>query len=476
MQTLALKTINGGQICIDRQDLERSVSAPLVYSESPDYDATRSVWNAMIDRRPSVIVRAGSETDVGDVIRFASERAARLSIRSGGHNIAGSAVCDGGIVLDLRAMNNVHVDPEQRIARVGPGATLADIDKATQAFGLAVPTGINSTTGIAGLALGGGFGWTTRKLGLTIDNLRSAQIVTADGQIRTVSSEEHPDLFWAIRGGGGNFGVVTEFEFQLHPIGPEVFAGMVVHPLADADSVIERYQAAVASAPDDLTCWVVLRKAPPLPFVPERWHGREVLVLAMCYVGAVSDGDEATRILRQIGSPIAESVGPMPFTQWQKAFDPLLTEGARNYWKSHDVGEINGAAVKAIASAIERLPTDECEVFFGHIGGKATRFATTDTAWPNRSAHFAVNVHTRWRDPGDDERCVTWARRLYDALTPHAMGSRYVNFIAEGDSGDVRDLYGENFERLASIKAAVDPQNLLRANINIVPQGDQSSV
>ena len=233
MQTLALKTVNGGQICIDRQDLERTVSAQLVYSESPDYDATRSVWNAMIDRRPGVIVRAGSETDVSDVIRFASERAARLSIRSGGHNIAGSAVCDGGIVIDLRAMNHVHVDPERRIARVGPGATLADIDEATQAFGLVVPTGINSTTGIAGLALGGGFGWTTRKLGLTIDNLRSAQIVTADGQTRTASSEEHPDLFWAIRGGGGNFGVVTEFEFQLHPVGPEVFAGMVVHPLTE---------------------------------------------------------------------------------------------------------------------------------------------------------------------------------------------------------------------------------------------------
>lgn len=359
----------------------------------------------------------------------------------GGHNIAGSAVCDGGIVIDMRAINHVHVDPQGRTARVGPGATLADVDRATQEFGLLVPTRINSTTGIAGLTVGGGFGWTTRKLGLTIDSLQSARLVTADGVSRTASNQEHPDLFWAVRGGGGNFGIVTEFELQLHPIGPEVFAGMVVHPLADAAPVIERYQAAVAEASDDLTCWAVLRKAPPLPFVPESWHGREVLVLAMCYSGDVAKGDAATLPFRQIGNPLAEPLGPMQFTDWQKAFDPLLTEGARNYWKSHDVAAFDDAAVTAIVSAVETLPTDECEIFFGHIGGKATRIPTAATAWPNRSAHFAVNVHTRWRDPGDDHRCVAWARQLYNALIPHAMGSRYVNFIAEGDGGDVRDIY-----------------------------------
>jgi FAD/FMN-containing dehydrogenase len=476
MQTLTLKTLTGNPICIDRSDLEGAVRAPLVFPESPEYDATRSVWNAMIDRRPAVIIRAGSQSDVSDAVRFAADRSIRFAIRSGGHNIAGNAVCDGGIVIDLRAMNQVHVSPEQRTARVGPGATLAEVDQATQEFGLVVPTGINSTTGIAGLTVGGGFGWTTRKLGLTIDNLRSARLVTADGEVRTVSSEEHPDLFWAIRGGGGNFGVVTEFEFQLHPVGPEVFAGMVVHPLADAASVIEGYQAAVAGASDDLTCWAVLRKAPPLPFIPEKWHGREVLVLAMCYIGDVACGNSATRPAREIGNPVAESVGPIRFTEWQKAFDPLLTEGARNYWKSHDVAEFGSAAVSAIASAVKTLPTDECEIFFGHIGGRATRIATADTAWPNRSAHFALNVHTRWRDRGDDERCIAWARRIYDELTPHAMGSRYVNFIAEGDGGEVRELYGDNFERLASIKAAVDPHNRFRANVNIVPSGcDQSS-
>jgi FAD/FMN-containing dehydrogenase len=467
MQTLNLRTLNGSPICIDRQQLSDAIAAPLVFPDSPAYHATRAVWNAMIDRRPSVIVQAQNESDVSAAIRFAAQPRLAVAIRSGGHNIAGSAVCDDGLVIDLRAISHTVVNEAARTARVGPGATLADVDAATQAFGLVVPTGINSTTGIAGLTVGGGFGWTTRKFGLTIDNLRSVRVVTADGRARTASPQQNPDLFWALRGGGGNFGVVTEFEFDLHPVGPQVFAGMSVHPLADAQAVIEAYQALIADAADDLTCWAVLRKAPPLPFVPESWHGREVLVLAMCYIGRIEDGEQATRPLRDIGNPIAESVGPMLFADWQKAFDPLLTEGARNYWKSHDVAAFGAEAVDIITSAVSDLPTDECEVFFGHIGGQATRVAAANTPWPNRAPHFAVNVHTRWRNAADDDRSVRWARKLYDALTPHAMGTRYVNFVAAGDGGNARTLYGENFQRLADIKADVDPDNLFRANVDI---------
>ena len=467
MHELHLRKLGGAPIAIDDHELRDALDGQLMFPDSPGYDKSRALWNAMIDRRPGVIVQARSDQDVVATVRFAARHGLSLAVRSGGHNIAGKAVCDDGIVLDLRAMNLVSVDAAARRARVGPGATLGDVDAATQAHGLVVPTGINSTTGIAGLTLGGGFGWTTRKYGLTVDNLRSARVVTADGQVRVADERENPELFWAIRGGGGNFGVVTEFEFGLHPLGPEVFAGMVVHPLADAASVIPAYQTAVARAPDELTCWAVLRKAPPLPFLPPEWHGREILVLAMCYIGDATRGPEATQALRAIGKPVAESLGPMPFVDWQKAFDPLLTPGARNYWKTHDVATFSDSAIAIIQAAIGDLPSDECEIFFGHIGGQMTRVSEAATPWPNRKAHFAVNVHTRWQDPKDDQRCVAWARRLHEALAPHAMGSVYVNFIPEGDEALVRAAYGQNLERLQSIKGKLDPDNLFRANINV---------
>jgi FAD/FMN-containing dehydrogenase len=424
----------------------------------------------MIERRPAAIVRAANEKDVIRAVKFARTHRVLLGVKGGGHNIAGNALVDGGLVIDLGALRRVEVDAAARIARVEPGATLADVDRATQAHGLVVPTGINSTTGIAGLTLGGGFGWTTRKFGLTIDNLRSARIVTADGEILRVDRERHPDLFWAIRGGGGNFGVVTEFEFALHPAGPEVVAGMVVHPFADFAAVLAQYQSAIARASDDLTCWMVIRKAPPLPFLPSEWHGREVVVLAMCHIGPRADAEAATAELRKIGKPIADVVGPMPFAGWQGAFDPLLTPGARNYWKSHDVASFGTDAVDIIRSAIETLPTEECEVFLAHVGGAMTRVPAAATAWPNRAPHFVVNVHTRWRSPSDDERCRTWARRFHERLAPHAMGSVYVNFIPDGDTARVSDVYGPNFERLAAIKRLVDPANLFRTNQNIAPR------
>ena len=470
MSTIAFRTLNGSTVKLDRAAIEAALDAEVLFSDSAGYEDARAIWNAMIERRPAAIVRVTTEADVLNAVEFARANGVRLAVKGGGHNIAGSALADGGLVIDFSRMRNVEVDPAARTARVEPGATLADVDRATQQHGLAVPTGINSTTGIAGLALGGGFGWTTRKLGLTIDNLRSARIVTAEGEIWQVDRERHPDLFWAIRGGGGNFGVVTEFEFALHPIGPEVVAGMVVHPFADLASVVKQYQSAVARASEDLTCWVVVRKAPPLPFLPSEWHGKEVVVLAMCHVGPRAEAEAATAELRKIGKPIADVVGPMPFVSWQAAFDPLLTPGARNYWKSHDVASFGDEAIEIIRDAVASLPTEECEVFLAHVGGAMTRVPTAATAWPNRAAHFVVNVHTRWRDATDDERCRAWARRFYDRLVPHAMGTLYVNFIPEGDEARVADAYGPNYERLATIKRRFDPANLFRANQNIVPR------
>jgi FAD/FMN-containing dehydrogenase len=400
-------------------------------------------------------------------VNFAREHNLAIAAKGGGHNIAGKALVDGGLVVDFQAMREVQVDPDRRTARVQPGATLGDVDRATQRHGLIVPTGVNSTTGIAGLTLGGGFGWMTRKYGLTIDNLRSARLVVASGKLLKVDRNEHADLFWAIRGGGGNFGIVTEFEFDLHAAGTTVLTGLVVHPFKDFFAVVRDYQRAVDAAPEELTCWVVSRKAPPLPFLPEQWHGKEVTILAMCYVGDIEKGEAATAAFRRIGSPIVEAVGPAPFADWQTAFDPLLTPGARNYWKSHDVAAFDDASLRIVANAVGELPSDECEIFFAHIGGAATRVASDDTPWPNRKAHYVVNVHTRWRDSNDDERCRNWARNLHRDLEPHAMGSVYVNFMPEGDEHRVAEAYGANYDRLTRIKRQVDPTNLFRANQNI---------
>lgn len=473
MSNIRLKTLDGPALEFDPTGLAGLSGCKLIAPDSPEYDERRAIWNAMIDRRPGLIAVAQSEQDVVSAVKFAALHGLLLTIRAGGHNIAGLALCDDALTLDLQDLNKVSVDPVALTATVQPGARLSDVDAATQAHGLAVPTGINSTTGISGLTLGGGFGWSSRKYGLTIDCLRSARVVLADGNVVVASREENEDLFWALRGGGGNFGVVTLFEFDLHPLGPEVFAGLIVHPLSDAQSVIGEMQREVARATDDLTVWTVLRKAPPLPFLPESWQGREVLILAFCFIGDPSQGPAAIDGLRKIGKPVAEHASVMPFADWQKSFDPLLTDGARNYWKSHDVRRFCEEAVEIITDAVSNLPSDECEIFFGHIGGMVTRVEPQATAWSNREPHFVVNVHTRWRDAADDERCVMWARNLFEALEPHAMGTRYVNFIPEGDERDeVQNAFGPNLYRLMKAKNSFDPKNLFRSNINLAGPGE----
>ncbi|TIS61350.1 MAG: FAD-binding oxidoreductase, partial [Mesorhizobium sp.] len=304
MNAMNFATLEGGKATVDAaalQALSAQIRGTVLREGDAAYDEVRGIWNGMIDRRPGLIACCVGTSDVVTAVNFARENGLLVSVRGGGHNIAGSAVCEGGLMIDLSLMKSVRVDVAAKRAWVGPGATLADVDRETQAFGLAVPTGINSTTGIAGLTLGGGFGWITRKFGLTIDNLVSADVVTADGKLLRASQSENPDLFWALRGGGGNFGVVTAFEFQLHQLGPQVLSGLVVHPFADAGKVLSEYRLALETAPDELTCWVVMRQAPPLPFLPAEWHGKEVLVLAMCYCGDIQAGEKETRKLRAIG-------------------------------------------------------------------------------------------------------------------------------------------------------------------------------
>jgi FAD/FMN-containing dehydrogenase len=392
-----------------------------------------------------------------------------VAVHGVGHNIAGNAVCDGGIMISLAGMKSVRVDPKAKRAWVEPGVTLGDLDNETQAYGLAVPVGINSTTGVGGLTLGGGFGWLSRKHGLTIDSLISVDVVTTAGDFVKASADENPDLFWGIRGGGGNFGIVTSFEFQLHPVGPEVMAGLIVHPFSDAGDVLRYYRDFAARAPDELSVWVVMRKAPPLPFLPEDVHGTEVVILAALYAGDMAEGEKALAPLRAFGNPIADVISPHPFTGFQAAFDPLLTPGVRNYWKSHDFLELSDDLLDTLIKYVGTLPDPQCEVFIAQMGGATNRIAPDATAYRHRDAEFIMNVHGRWENASDDDRCIGWCRELFQAATPYATGGVYVNFMTEEEEQRVAEAYGDSYQRLVALKKKYDPDNMLRLNQNIRP-------
>lgn len=470
--SIPLAKLSGGTTVIpgERLDaLKARIRGAVLTEQDEGYGAARSVWNAMIDRRPAIIARCVGAADVRAVVDFSREAGALISVRGGGHNIAGSAVCDGGVMIDLSAMKSVRIDPSDRTARVEPGVTLGEFDREAQAFGLITPTGINSTTGIAGLTLGGGFGWISRKFGLTADNLISADVVAADGRLLRAAEAENPDLFWAIRGGGGNFGVVTSFEFRLHPLGPEVMSGLIVYPLSEAAGMLRRYREIMASAPDELSCWFVLRSAPPLPFLPQEVHGTGIIAFAACYAGPMDAAEAAMQPLRQMGRPIADVIGPHPFTGWQGALDPLLAPGARNYWKSHSFKTLNDGAIATIVEYAARLPSPECELACAQLGGAINRISTEATAYPHRDIGFVLNIHTRWRQPTDDTECVAWTRSLFAALNPFATGGVYVNFMPEEERDRIASAYLGNSKRLAAIKAKYDPHNLFRINQNIRP-------
>jgi FAD/FMN-containing dehydrogenase len=436
---------------------------------SPGFEEACTIWNAMIERRPGLVIRCSSASEVSQAVRFAREHDLVLAVRGGGHNIAGNALCDGGVMLDLSPMKSVEVDRAARTARVGGGATLAEFDREAQAFGLATPLGVNSTTGVAGLTLGGGFGWLSRRFGLTIDNLLSAEVVLANGDVVRASATESPDLFWAIRGGGGNFGVVTSFEFRLHPVGPEVLAGLIVHPLDAAKDVLRFYRDFLPTTPDELVCWFVMRKAPPLPFLPAEWHGKEILALALCYSGDIKDGERLAAPLRKFGKPIADVIAPQPYAAWQTVLDPLLTPGLRNYWKSHDFAEVSEGLIDVLIAHARKLPDPNTEIAFAQLGGAVSRVPADATAYSHRDGQFVVNVHGRWEDPAKDAEVIGWARDLFRASAPFATGAVYVNFLTQEEGDRVRAAYGRNYDRLVKLKNRYDPRNLFRVNQNIRP-------
>lgn len=449
--------------------LKGKVKGRIVLPGDPSYDEVRKIWNAMIDRRPAVIVQCAEADDVPHAIMFARDNGLELSIRGAGHNIAGNAVCNDGVMIDLSTMTNVRVDAEKKRAYVEPGATLANFDEAVQAHGLATPVGINSTTGISGLTVGGGFGWLTRKYGMTIDNLVSADVITAEGKKLIASENESADLFWAIRGGGGNFGVVTQFEFELHPVGPEILAGLLVFPFDQAKQVMRQYREFIESAPTELSVWVVLRQAPPLPFLPKEVHGKEVVVLAIFYAGDITEGDKLITPLRRFGDAHGEHIGAQPYVQWQKAFDPLLTPGARNYWKSHNFTDLRDEALDTMIEFANRLPSPQCEIFIGLIAGAANRVPAEAMAYGHRDAKFVLNVHGRWDDAAHDESCIAWAREFFKASAPYASAGAYVNFMTEEEGDRIKAAYGLNYDRLVQIKKQYDPENIFHLNQNIKP-------
>ena len=472
MGSLRVAALSGGTVELDDAivaGLKSRLKGALLKLGDAGYDDARTIWNAMVDRHPALVAQCASATDVQEVVSFAGQYGLLVAIKGGGHNIAGNAVCDGGILIEFSRMKAVHVDAKARTARVEPGATLGDFDGEAQKHGLATPLGINSTTGVGGLTLGGGFGWLSRRFGMTVDNLLSCEVVLADGQLVRASDKDNPELFWALRGGGGNFGIVTSFEFKLHPVGPDVLAGLFVFALSDAASALKKYREYIKALGDDTTVWVVMRKAPPLPFLPPTVHGKEVIVFAAFHSGEEAAGRRALEPIRGFGTLVGEALGVQPYTGWQSAFDPLLTPGARNYWKSHNLAEIPDGLIMLLVEYIGNLPSDQCEIFLGGIGAATTRVSPSAMAYSQRDTIYAMNVHGRWDSPSDDDKCISWTRDFCKKTEPFATGGVYINFLTSDEMSRVKSAYGPNYDRMVTAKKKYDPKNFFRMNMNVSP-------
>jgi FAD/FMN-containing dehydrogenase len=444
----------------------------LIPPDHADYDVARAVWNGAIDRRPRLIARCLGTADVVAAVRFARDHDLEIAIRGGGHNVAGTAVCDDGIVIDLTAMRAVRVDPEGRSVWVQGGALWGDVDLETQAQGLATTGGIVSHTGVAGLTLGGGVGWLMRKHGLTVDNLLAADVVTAGGERVRASEHEHSDLFWALRGGGGNFGVVTSFELRLHPVGPSVLAGPILWDAADAREVLRLYRDFVRDAPDELGTVVRFGAAPPLPGIPEELHWRPVVMVGVCYAGSIEEGERVIRPLRASRIPLFDGMGPLPYVKFQSALDSTVVHGWSYYWKSTHLPEIRDELIDVIAEHAFSCSSPRSYAAMFHLKGAVSRVPEGATAFGNRQASHAITLDGVWR-PGEDfgDRDTAWAKRFFTALGRFREGV-YVNFLGgDEDPGRVREAYGESvYDRLVEVKTMYDPDNVFHHNQNIRPR------
>ncbi len=451
-------------------ELKAGFRGEIIRPEDAAYESARKVWNGMIDRRPGAIVRPTGAADVAAAVKFARARGVLVSIRGGGHNVAGNAVCDGGMVIDLSRMKGIRVDPARKTVWVQAGAVWADVDHETQAFGLATTGGLIGSTGVAGFTLGGGIGWLMRSYGLACDNLESAELVGADGQFLRANAKENADLFWGLRGGGGNFGVVTAFEFRLHEVGPMVYGGLVLYPFEKAEELLRTFMIAARKAPDALTSMFLFITAPPAPFIPEEFQGKKVCGMSFCFHGPLADGESAVAPFLQLGKPVVAMVGPMPYAALQTMFDEGEPAGLQNYWKSHYLNELGPDAIRTLVDHCAHAPSPLVEVHVQQLGGAIARVGVAETAFPNRHAPFVLNLIGKWADPADTETNIRWVRAFWDAMRPHATGGVYVNFLGDTTEDLVRASYGEGqYERLAALKAKYDPTNFFRMNHNVAP-------
>jgi hypothetical protein len=442
------------------------IRGALVQPQDDGYDEARRVYNAMHDRRPSLIVQAAGVADVIAAVNFARKNGLMLAVRGGGHSVPGFGTCDDGLVLDLGRMNGMRVDPVGRRVRAEGGCTLGDLNHATHAFGLATPAGIVSTTGIAGLTLGGGMGYLSRAYGLSCDNLISADVVTANGDFVTCDAEREPDLFWAIRGGGGNFGVVTSFEYRLHPVS-HVLGGPTFYRI-DGD-VLRNYQRLLAEGPSELTVIFAFTRGLPVPFLPEEWHDKPVMATVTCWSGDKEKDDEITAMVAGLGEVLGQAHWRMPYPEINTLFDELLPWGIQHYWKATVGAEISEEALAVHMEHGPKVPTMESGPFFFPINGACHRVGVDDTAFAHRTAAYSLVLSGSWKDAADNDRNIAWVRNYYDALRPYSEPGGYINFMGSDDQDRAPDNFGANYQRLREIKAKYDPGNLFRMNQNVAP-------
>jgi FAD/FMN-containing dehydrogenase len=451
------------------ETLRGSLRGELILPKDPVYETARKVHNGMIDRHPAVIVRPANARDVISAVNFARENRLTLAVRGGSHSVPGFGTCDDGLVIDLSGMKGVRVDTKNRTVRAEGGATWGDVDHATHAFGLAVPGGVISTTGIGGLTLGGGIGYLARKYGLSCDNMISADVVTADGGFVTASAQENADLFWALRGGSGNFGVVTSFEFRAHPVST-IFAGAILYPVEKSGDALRMYRDFMAQAPDDVNAFFAYLIVPPAPPFPEHLHNKTVCGIVCCYLGPTEKAEQAVRPLREFGPPLFEMVGPMPFPMLQSMFDALLPAGLQQYWKADFLNDLNDGVIDANVKYGPAVPTFNTAVHIYSVSGAVHKVGKSDVAFAYRDANFVQVIAAVYPDPADTPKNKAWVRDYWSALHPHSAGGAYVNMMGEDETEDqVRASYGQNYARLAEIKRKYDPTNLFHMNQNIKP-------
>ena len=455
-----------GALAID--ELRAQVRGEVIGPDDDRYEEARHVYNAMIDRRPAVVVRAANVGDVMAAVNFAREGGVDLAIRGGGHSVPGFGTCDGGVVIDLSAMRWVRVDPAAQTARAGGGATWGDFNAATYPFGLATTGGIISTTGVTGLTLGGGIGYLTRGFGLSIDNLLSADVVTADGRLLVASDHENEDLFWALRGGGGNFGVVTSLEFQLHPV-KDIYGGPMFYELSEVETILRFYRDFIGDAPEQLGAFPAFQIAPPLPFIPEDRHGDTFIAMVACWAGPIDAGEAALKPFHDVAPVVAEHVGPMPYPALNGAFDGLVPPGLQHYWKASFVKELTDDAIAAHGVHGPEVPVVNSTVHIYPVNGAAHNVGATDTAFAYRDANFATVIAGMWPDPAQNDANIAWVRNYYDATAPHSEEGGYINFMAEDDQARIKSNYKGNYDRLVDVKRKYDPGNLFHLNQNIKP-------